>query len=692
MAHDIAALQQAARGQWPSVYADLLGWDASTIERLSARKPGPCPSCGGTDRFNPLDTFREDGGVLCRHCFRGGDGIAALQHFGGWSFTEALDKLCEYLGQSVDIRANGNSRHVNGTTPATRPAKASGKAKQIWPTLQAAAKSFRARGEPSAIYHYVNSSGDAAGAVLRWDTAQGEKTILPIARFADGWQCCAMPEPRPIYSLSRLLTSEVVYVVEGEQCSDALSELGLAATCSAGGANAAKKTDWSTLKGKHVYILPDSDEPGEKYASDVIDAVGKVAKSVKVVRLTHPEGETPKGYDVFNWIDDQRSLNGLSDGELVSEFKRLVNVEKPLEAAKPLEENQQRAPKTRQANLAPMSQFAPRKIDWAWYGRIARGCVTLLAGRPGNGKSFISADIASRVSTGTDWPDGSSSPLGDVLLMAAEDDPSFTIRPRLDACGADVNRVFVLQGGMAVDGDKKTEWHINIADVDIIRDALDRLPDCALIVVDPIGSFLGGKTDAHRDNEVRGMLTPLADLARERNIAVLLVCHTRKSAGNNLGNAPLDDGVLGSVAFAGLARNVWHVVRDEQGRGFLRPGKSNLCRPAEPLGFAITGEPAAVEWRTLGESEIAELEAPPEKTKPGPEAEALGEAIDWLRGQLANGPLTRREIEERLKDEPFGLTTIRRAKAALGVTAQREGRDSFWRLPDDLGQPGQDDP
>ncbi|MBM3998788.1 MAG: hypothetical protein FJ297_04445 [Planctomycetes bacterium] len=69
----------------------------------------------------------------------------------------------------------------------------------------------------------------------------------------------------------------------------------------------------------------------------------------------------------------------------------------------------------------------------------------------------------------------------------------------------------------------------DLSNVELIRDALARLPGCKLVIVDPIGSYLGGRVDAHRDNEVRSVLAPLAALASERNVAVVLICHTRKS-------------------------------------------------------------------------------------------------------------------------------------------------------------------
>src|SRR5262245_22283017 len=97
--------------------------------------------------------------------------------------------------------------------------------------------------------------------------------------------------------------------------------------------------------------------------------------------------------------------------------------------------------------LRRMSDIEPREMTWLWPNRIPLGCITALVGKPGEGKSFLTTDIAARVSTGSPWPDGCGiAPRGEVLMIAIEDDPEMTIRPRLDAHHADPRRVVLLEG------------------------------------------------------------------------------------------------------------------------------------------------------------------------------------------------------------------------------------------------------
>ena len=335
--------------------------------------------------------------------------------------------------------------------------------------------------------------------------------------------------------------------------------------------------------------------------------------------------------------------------------------------------------------LTCLADVEPRDITWLWRGRIPLGRITLLVGRPGEGKSFLTTDAAARVTTRTPWPDGSDCPQGSVILISAEDDPADTIRPRLDAHCADVRRVHLLSAVRRVDGEGQYERLITLADVGAVEAALVKLPDCKLIVVDPIGSFLGGGTDAHRDNEVRGVLAPIAKLAEKYGPAVLVVAHRRKSAGSIA-----DDLALGSRAFTGIARAVWHLTRDSdnKSRRLLLPGKNNLAREGDGLAFSIIGEPARIAWEpdpvAMSADDALAAESQSRDRKPGPDAEALEEATAWLRSALAEGPRPVKELLDEWKNgQGGGKRTLDRAKRSLEVASYRPKTPGpwWWRLP-----------
>jgi hypothetical protein len=109
----------------------------------------------------------------------------------------------------------------------------------------------RRYGKKSAGWTYHDAHGELVGAVVRWDKSDG-KDIRPIARRGDDWRIGAMPDPRPLYRLPDLAAARLVVVTEGEKAAAKARTLGFTATTSAGGSQAATKTDWSPLAGKEV--------------------------------------------------------------------------------------------------------------------------------------------------------------------------------------------------------------------------------------------------------------------------------------------------------------------------------------------------------------------------------------------------------------------------------------------------------
>lgn len=102
---------------------------------------------------------------------------------------------------------------------------------------------------------------------------------------------------------------EPVFVVEGEKDADQLAAVGLLATTNPGGAGKWRRAYNDHLKGRHVVIPPDNDEPGRKHAQSVARSLHGVAASVKVLELP---GLPPKG-DVSDWLDAGRTVEELRE-------------------------------------------------------------------------------------------------------------------------------------------------------------------------------------------------------------------------------------------------------------------------------------------------------------------------------------------------------------------------------------------
>lgn len=318
------------------------------------------------------------------------------------------------------------------------------------------------------------------------------------------------------------------------------------------------------------------------------------------------------------------------------------------------------------AQLIRLSTVTPKPVAWLWPGWIALGKLAIIDGDPGLGKSLATLDIAARVSTGRAMPGDCRGELhgvpAGVVLLTAEDDPADTLRPRLDAARADVTRIVALSGVKTAEGERMPR----LSDLDAIADAI-RDVEARLVIIDPVMAYLGG--DAHRDNEVRQSLSPVAQLLAEHGVAGLVVRHLNKGGGSH---AVYRGG--GSIAIIGAARTAMLVARDpdDEHARVLAPTKSNLAELPDSMGYRVvaSGTVARVEWTGTSAHTAGALLAADSVERPEPSA--LEECVEWLRGELAEGPRPVTEIKSAARAAGHAWGTVRRAQAEIGAKARRE--------------------
>ncbi|MFO1076669.1 MAG: hypothetical protein U1E73_02975 [Planctomycetota bacterium] len=233
------------------------------------------------------------------------------------------DAILEALGlKKSDLFPPTNS----GGVPKPRARK---KEKTKHPTADAATKAMcwlhsKSDGQMSRQHDYQDSAGAHVMRTMRFDFPNGAKQFGQAHLTVEGfWVNGGMPPLRPLFRLPELLAASVeqpVLVTEGEKCAEACVALGFVATTSSQGAEAAKKTDWSALRERHVVILPDNDESGRKYRDAVIRlAQDTDARSVSVLEL---DG-LGEGDDVADWIQS-RASEGLDEPTIRAQLRDLV--------------------------------------------------------------------------------------------------------------------------------------------------------------------------------------------------------------------------------------------------------------------------------------------------------------------------------------------------------------------------------
>jgi putative DNA primase/helicase len=234
------------------------------------------------------------------------------------------------------------------------------------------------------------------------------------------------------------------------------------------------------------------------------------------------------------------------------------------------------------------------------------------------------------------------------------------------------------------------------ADLILLEKKIREIGDVALVGIDPVSSYLG-KTDSHKNAEVRGVLEPLGEMAERTRVAVASVTHFAKA---NFGTTTKAlHKFIGSIAFVGAPRAAFAVVEDpeDSGRRLLLHAKNNLAPPPPGLAFhpkqTIVGQPGKgivasyVEWEPEHVTITADAAL---ATDAGEARNAREEAKDFLQQLLANGPVTVSEINEQAEALGIAEKTLKRARADLKVKATKSEFSGGWVLS--LAEGGQNYP
>ena len=341
----------------------------------------------------------------------------------------------------------------------------------------------------------------------------------------------------------------------------------------------------------------------------------------------------------------------------------------------------------------------PKRIEWFWPNRFARGKVGLLGGHPDEGKSLILTDMLARATVGDEYPCGEGrAPIGNVFLLTAEDDLDDTVIPRLMAAGAVLKRVHIVKMVKKADGSGRT--FSLLTDLVMLEQTIVRIGNVVAVGIDPVSAYFGvGKMDSYRTTDVRGVMAPLATLAQKHNLAIVGTLHFNKNI--NVTNAMLR--FSDSLAFVAAARHAFVVMKDpdNEGRRLFLKAKNNLAANSDGLAYSFqapvvatdaTGDLVApcIAWSSQRVG-ITATEALAAAIGGNDEPTATDDAVDFLRKVLAEGPLPVKDIERQAVEaallgegKPIGQSKpFRNARQALGIITDKTGmREGWtWALP-----------
>ena len=222
---------------------------------------------------------------------------------------------------------------------------------------------------------------------------------------------------------------------------------------------------------------------------------------------------------------------------------------------------------------------------WLIAGLWGEQAVGIVGGEPKCCKSFLALDIAVSVASGTPCLRRFGVPRSGRVLLYAAEDALHIVRRRLDgiceAAGvalADLDILVITAPTVRLDMD---------ADRRNLADTVERLKP-RLLILDPFVRL--HRIDENASGEVAPILAYLRELQRRHGVAVLLVHHAKKGAGN----ARAGQALRGSSEFHAWGDSNLYLRRDGDGDQLTLAVEHRAAPPLGPLAVALTARGPAL--------------------------------------------------------------------------------------------------
>ncbi|HYT69218.1 MAG TPA: AAA family ATPase [Vicinamibacterales bacterium] len=347
------------------------------------------------------------------------------------------------------------------------------------------------------------------------------------------------------------------------------------------------------------------------------------------------------------------------------------------------------------------SDVPDEKLVKTFGGRLVRGSITLLAGPGEAGKGMFCVETFARFTTGDPFPGEKHRRDPVTVLMCVTEDSEGRVKSRLRAAGADLDRVFFIEGPEVSRGGLLMPSPMMLDDDagSVVRRAKQVDAEAIFLetMVEHFGDREGTKSRRSTNNEadVRSALSPFRAVCQAAGLYGLGVIHPRKSLEGGVA-----DSISGSAAFRNASRGVFHVYTDPEDESdqpvrLLFTSKANyLARRPPTLRFRILswdadlGVPCACHDADCGHEGRVVWEEHPvddrtaeeiwqqlaERNKPRRDV-AVQEAEEFLGGLMVNGiiALTPDQIFKTASAEGITKAAVKRAKENLRLVSKKDG-------------------
>jgi hypothetical protein len=236
-------------------------------------------------------------------------------------------------------------------------------------------------------------------------------------------------------------------------------------------------------------------------------------------------------------------------------------------------------------------------LTWKWEGYLP-AAYTLVTGAPDSKKTWLSCELASTMSTGRDWPDGSSCIQQGVIIVNLEDNMSL-LAGRLKACGADLSRIMFLRDVRVNDPSNiKAASLLPFSlprDLKLLQEKIIQI-NAGLVIIDPVSAVFNNVNNNQRVRD--DILTPIAAICEDLDVAIVCINHIAKG---RVADTNVSSRIGGARALNEVARVSYLVAPDENSKDVatMKQVKNNVAATQKPLRYTVvnTAEKGAhVQW------------------------------------------------------------------------------------------------
>jgi hypothetical protein len=295
----------------------------------------------------------------------------------------------------------------------------------------------------------------------------------------------------------------------------------------------------------------------------------------------------------------------------------------------------------------------------------------LLDGDPGDGKSQFTGWLVSEISRGRVLPNGASMSPASCFLFNFEDLPGAVIKKRLQANGADLDRVFI-----------QTRTFKLTPEMAVWLDGEIAKADPRLVILDPIQAFITGDVDASNNIDVREFMERLKDIAERRRCAIIVVRHFGKGQHDKA----MKKGI-GATDFVGISRNQFGLARRRDDvRGFIVFHMKTNFERGDAMLFTMgdadgrKGQQPKIGFDRFEKIDVDAFFAGAASPR-GPDQDEREVAKQFLLHALADGPKAATALKSQAEARAISASTLDRARKELGVITAKKGKIWFWSLP-----------